>query len=112
MRILVVEDEMLVALMLEDILDSLGHQVVGPAMRLPQALELAATCEVDLAILDINLDGSKSFPVADVLSKRGVPFLFATGYGVAGLEAPYKDRFVLSKPFAPHTLQAALIQAA
>ncbi len=112
MRILIVEDEMLVALMLEDMLDDLGHQVIGPAMRLSQALELASTCEVDLAILDINLDGSKSFPVADVLSGRGVPFLFATGYGAAGLEVPYKDHLVISKPFAPHDLQAALARAA
>jgi CheY-like chemotaxis protein len=80
-RVLVVEDEMTIALLIEDMLTDLGHEVVGLAMRLPQAMELAATAIVDLAILDVNLDGRMSFPVADLLSARGVPFVFATGYG-------------------------------
>jgi CheY-like chemotaxis protein len=83
-RVLVVEDEMTIALLIEDMLTDLGHEVVGLAMRLPQAMELAATAIVDLAILDVNLDGRMSFPVADLLSARGVPFVFATGYGSAG----------------------------
>lgn len=108
LRILVVEDEMTIALLMEDMLIDLGHEVVGLAMRLPQALQFAKSAEIDLAILDINLDGRMSFPVADVLSARGVPFIFATGYGQAGLEAPYKASTVLSKPFQMKDLQGAI----
>jgi PAS domain S-box-containing protein len=89
LRVLVVEDEMTIALLLEDMLIDLGHDVRGPAMRLPQALDLAERLELDFAILDINLDGQSSFLVADVLPARGVPFIFASGYGAQGLEPPY-----------------------
>jgi CheY-like chemotaxis protein len=112
MRVMVVEDETLVALLLEDMLSALGHEVVGTAMRLPQALELATTCNADLAILDINLAGLKSFPVADMLTRRGMPFVFATGYGRAGLEPPYDSEMVIKKPFGPRELETAISLAA
>lgn len=98
-RILIVEDEMTIAMMLEDMLDALGHHAVAVAARLPQALELAKTCEFDLAILDVNLDGQTSFPVAATLRQRKIPFLFATGYGTAGIDPDYADARVLKKPF-------------
>ncbi|MBV9509078.1 MAG: response regulator [Caulobacteraceae bacterium] len=112
LRILIVEDEMTIALLMEDMVASLGHEIVGLAMRLPQALQLARTAEIDLAILDVNLDGRVSFPVADVLAERGVPFLFATGYGSAGIDTPYKGHGVLKKPFDLSELQTAIDHAA
>jgi CheY-like chemotaxis protein len=108
-RILVVEDEMTIALLIEDMLADLGYEVVGLAMRLPQAMELAATANIDLAILDVNLDGRMSFPVADLLRGRGVPFLFATGYGSAGLGERYRGQApVVRKPFRLQELQSAI----
>src|SRR5579871_2888326 len=98
-RVLIVEDESIVAMLLEDMLSDLGHQVVETAMRLPQALEAASTADVELAILDVNLGGRTSYAVADALDARGVPVIFASGYGAGGLEPPYRDRAVLMKPF-------------
>ncbi len=80
-RILIVEDEMLVAMNLEDMLQELGHEVVAVAARIPQALTLASNSDINLAILDLNLSGALSFPVADVLRGRYIPFMFATGHG-------------------------------
>jgi len=108
MRILIVEDEMTIALLLEDMLTELGHEVAGIAMRLPKALELARDAEFDLAILDVNLDGHMSFPIADILVERQVPFLFASGYGAAGVVGAHKDRPVLRKPFELKDLQDAI----
>lgn len=108
LRVLVVEDEMMIALMLEDMLLDLGHDVVGLAMRLPQALALASSAEIDLAILDVNLDGRMSFPVAAVLAERGVPFFFASGYGSAGVESPFEDRLTIRKPFEVKDLRGAI----
>ena len=109
LRILLVEDEMTVAFMVEDMLADLGHQVVAMAMRLPDALKAAADLDVDLAILDVNLDGLRSFPVAAVLTGRGIPFAFATGYGAAGIEEPFRDRPVLVKPFLQADLEQVLV---
>jgi CheY-like chemotaxis protein len=111
LRILVVEDEMTIALLIEDMLTDLGHQVVGLAMRLPQALNLAEACEIDFALLDVNLDGLMSFPVADILSRRGVPFVFASGYGSAGLEPDWRARPVIRKPFDLNDLKGAIERA-
>ncbi len=98
-RILVVEDEMMIALMIEDMLEQLGYEVVGMAMRLDAGLRLARTSSIDVAILDVNLDGRLSFPVADVLAARQIPFFFATGYGRDGLSEAYRTALTLSKPF-------------
>jgi CheY-like chemotaxis protein len=107
---LVVEDEALVAMALEDMLLHLGCTVVGPALRLEPALKLAATEQLDGAVLDINLGDDRSFPVAEILARRGVPFLFATGYGASGLEPPFDQAPVLSKPYCLDALEAALRQ--
>ena len=112
LRILVVEDEMTIALLIEDMLVDLGHQVVAMAMRLQPALESAKSADIDFAILDINLDGNQSFPVADVLRARGVPFAFASGYGSSGLSTDYRQHTMIRKPFDLRTLQNAIEQAA
>jgi CheY-like chemotaxis protein len=109
LRILIVEDEMTIALLIEDMVRDLGHEVAGLAMRLPQAMQKAATAEIDFAILDINLDGRMSFPVAEVLRERGVPFIFASGYGSAGLEPPWRGNVpVMRKPFQLKELAGAI----
>lgn len=113
LRVLVVEDEMTIALLIEDMLSDLGHEVVSLAMRLPQALKLAETTDIDFAILDINLDGRMSFPVAERLRDRGIPFVFASGYGSAGLEEPWRGTVaVMRKPFELKELAGMIDRAA
>lgn len=99
-RVYIVEDEALVAMLIEDMVMELGHEVVGMAKSLGEALLAAQNIQCDIALLDINLNGHKSFPVARALAERGIPFLFASGYGAAGLEEGFLDRPVLSKPFS------------
>ncbi len=99
LRVLVIEDEMTIALLIEDMLSELGHQVIEMSMRLPLALIAARRDDIDFAILDVNLDGVTSYPVAELLRTRGVPFAFATGYGAAGLSPAFRDQPVLEKPF-------------
>lgn len=99
LRVLVVEDEMMVSMLIEDMLSDLGCQVVGPASRLDEALELARIGGIDCAVLDVNLGGQPIFPVADLLRERGAPFAFATGYGDAGLRDVDRGTPVLQKPF-------------
>lgn len=109
LRILVVEDEMTIALMIEDMLTDLGHKVVGLALRFTQAVNLAKDAQIDFAILDVNLNGQNSFPVAELLEARGIPFVFATGYGSAGVETSYRGRdLVIKKPFDLKDLTRAL----
>ena len=92
LRVLVVEDEALVALQLEDMLSGLGCTVIGPASRVGQALELLNGKGVDAAVLDLNVAGELVYPVADALTKRGLPYIFATGYGALGVAEPYRRR--------------------
>ena len=108
LRILIVEDEMLVAMNIEDMLRELGHEVAAGAARLEAALEAAQDTEIDAALLDVNLAGDDSFPVADLLAERGVPFLFATGYGVHGINERHRGRPVLQKPFRAADLAEAI----
>jgi CheY-like chemotaxis protein len=98
-RILLVEDEMLVAMLLEDMLIEAGHTIVGPLARVDQAVEAARHEAIDLAILDVNVGGEEIYPVAEALAAREVPFAFATGYGAHGLREPWQDRPTLQKPF-------------
>lgn len=107
-RVLVVEDEVLIAMLIEDMLVDFGHEVVGPAMRLHRALKIAQEEKFDLAILDVNLANEQSFPVADVLREKGVPFIFATGYGVQGVKDEFPDVVTLQKPFEARQLQDAI----
>lgn len=105
LRILVVEDEAMVALGLEDMLASLGHVVVAMVAGLDRALAAAREEVVDLGILDVNLRGQETYVVADVLAGRGIPFIFATGYEPARLREPYRDGHVLQKPFRQSDLK-------
>ncbi len=98
-KILLVEDEALVAMLLEDMLADEGCDVVATAPRLTEALAYAESLEFDLAILDLNLAGENTFPVAEALSARNKPFVFATGYGAGGLPPEWRDRPTLQKPF-------------
>jgi CheY-like chemotaxis protein len=96
-RILIVEDEPMIRMLLEDMLDELGYTVAAEAARIEDALEATKNADFDLAILDANLDGRSASPVADALVTRGTPFVFATGYGE--VPKPYRDRPMLTKPF-------------
>jgi len=96
---------------LADILAGLGHYVVGTATKFEQALRLARDGDIDFAILDINLAGAMSFPVADILRKRAIPFVFASGYGLKGLIDGYRHEPVLTKPFRTQDLERAMAEA-
>ena len=106
-RVLVVEDEPIVAMTVEDMLISLGCEVVGPASHRTPALELAETATLDAAVLDININAGRSYPVADALRRRAIPFLFATGYGEEGIENGAKAP-VLQKPYRQDQIETAL----
>ncbi len=107
-RILLVEDELLVAWMLEDMLANRGCIVVGPAACVDQALELIEAEIVDAAVLDVSLDHELSYPIADVLVARGIPFLFSTGYDQDRLREDYRSFPMLQKPFHPTELVEVL----
>jgi len=107
-RILVVEDEMIVAWLLEDMLADLGCTVLGPAAGVPQALAILGAVPLDAAVLDVNLGGQKSFPIADALAVRRVPFAFSTGYQKDSLPPGYRAAPLLHKPFDQAALAAAL----
>lgn len=107
--ILVVEDEMLLAIMLEDMLTDLGYRVVK-ASRVARAFALVATAAIDCAILDVNLNGETSYSVANELRRRNVPFVFATGYGEGGLHTDYHGSPMLSKPFSQNALVRVLTE--
>ncbi len=111
LRILVVEDEAAISLLLEDMLLDFGCEVIGPAARLSAALEAVEREAVDLAILDVNVAGEPIYPVAEALVQRRVPFVFSTGYGSAGIKDAFRDRPVLQKPFAQHDLKQKLLTA-
>jgi CheY-like chemotaxis protein len=111
LRVLVVEDEAAISLLLEDMLLDFGCEVVGPAARLAAALDTVERERLDLAILDVNVAGEPIYPVAEALLARSVPFVFSTGYGSAGIKDAFRDRPVLQKPFAQHDLKQKLILA-
>ncbi|HZP21410.1 MAG TPA: response regulator [Bauldia sp.] len=106
-RIFVVEDEALVAAMIEDMLTDAGAAVIGPAATIARSLDLAACEAIDVAILDVNVRGERIDPVVEVLRGRGVPVVFATGYGQAA-GAATAGAPVLDKPYTPERLIAAL----
>ena len=108
LRVLVVEDEMMVSMLIEDMLSDLGCTVIGPVSRLDEAIELAQQTEVDCAVLDVNLGGQPIFPLADLLREKGRPFAFATGYGDAGLRDVDRGSPVLQKPFREGDLARVL----
>ena len=108
LKVLVVEDEALVSMLVEDMLTDLGCAIVGPAAEIEEALRLAGSADIDAALLDVNLGGLPIFPVADALKARGVPFAFASGYGEAGLSDDHRGAAVLQKPFREADLRRVL----
>src|SRR5258706_10728903 len=111
LRVFVVEDEAMVSMLIEDTLADIGCSVAGTAARLDEAMDKATSLDFDLAILDVNLNGVRAYPLAEVLAKRGIPLVFATGYGAAGI--PYALRYfsLLAKPFQQRDLESALANA-
>ncbi|MFZ0497083.1 MAG: response regulator [Methylocella sp.] len=107
-RILIVEDELFIALALEAMLLELGFDVVGSAAQVSAALELIGRERIDGAILDVNLGSQRIDPVADILAARACPFFFTTGYGISGLPARHAGRAVLLKPFGLEQLFTVL----
>jgi CheY-like chemotaxis protein len=107
-RVLIVEDEALVAMLVEDALLDAGAEVIGPVATVADALEVLKAQIPEAAVLDLNLAGETSTPVADELAKRGVPFVVATGYGADGLPPGHANVPVLAKPYDPADLTAAL----
>jgi CheY-like chemotaxis protein len=111
LRVLVVEDEGPIALMIEDMLEELGCTIAGSAGHLAKAREIAATAEIDLALLDVNLLGQPVFSVAEILRDRKVPVVFSTGYGAGGLPEEFRGYVALGKPFSQLELRQAIVSA-
>lgn len=105
---LVVEDEALVAVLIEDAIAEMDLAALGPATTVPQALQVIETTPPEGALLDVNLGGQPVYPVADVLAARSIPFVFITGYGEDGIRKDYADRPVLQKPFMVEDIQKAI----
>ena len=111
-RILVIEDESLVAMLLETVLEDLGCLPVGPASSVDEGLRLISDEAVlDGALLDVNVAGRQVFPAADALKARGVPFVFSTGYGEGGLPDEWRGHPTIQKPFTEATVRSALMSA-
>lgn len=114
-RVLFVEDEAMVSMLIEDMLLDLGVEVVGPACTMTDALALAREADIEAAILDINLGGQLTYPVAEVLRERGIPVIFATGYQATALPEQFRGMPTLHKPFEQHrfaeVMQAVLAES-
>lgn len=111
-RVLLVEDEALVAMLLETILEDMGCTPVGPATTVAEGLQMVADpAPLDAALLDVNVVGQQVFPVAEALRERGVPFVFSTGYGEAGLPDVWRGHPTIQKPFTESAVREALMRA-
>ncbi|WP_295705267.1 response regulator [uncultured Brevundimonas sp.] len=111
-RVLVVEDESLVAMLLETILEDMGCTPVGPASNIDEGEALARDeAALDAALLDVNVAGRQVFPVAAALKARGVPFVFSTGYGEGGLPDEWRGNPTIQKPFTEAAIRDALMKA-
>ena len=111
LRVLIIEDEALVAMLIEDTLDDIGCVVVGVASRLEEAMSKVSSLTFDLAIVDVNLGGAESYPVVEMLARRGTPFILATGYGPGGIPESLRGAPILAKPFVRDELERALAKA-
>ena len=110
-QVAIVEDEGMVAALLEDLLADLGHEVVAIVGRMDRASRLVSETSADVVLLDVNLNGEQTYSLASTLVSRGIPFIFATGYGSAGLKQEWRETPVLQKPFQTRDLERALRQA-
>lgn len=108
LRALIVEDEAIIAMMIEDMIVDLGHEVAASAGNVADAAAKAENLAIDFAVLDVNLDGQPTFKVAEILVRRGIPFVFATGYGATALTAQWSHAPTLQKPFQMRDLADAL----
>ena len=108
LKVLVVEDEGPVALLIEDMLLDLGCEIAASAAEVGTACELARTVAIDFAVLDLNLNGSSAEVVAHILRERRIPFMFSTGYGVTGLSEEFRSYPTLAKPFVLEQLRSKL----
>ena len=112
LRVLLVEDEVMICLLLEDMLQEFGCEIIGPACNIGRAVDSAQNHDrIDVAILDVNLAGHVVFPVADILCRRGIPILFATGLGADGLPADWQGYCSVQKPMTMASLAKALGRA-
>ena len=109
-QVLVVEDEITIVLMIEDALLGIGAEIVGPASQLDAAMKLARESPIDLAVLDINIRGGNTYPIADILAERGIPFVFCSGYGDWAIEGRHRDRPHLTKPFRSDDLEVQVLE--
>jgi CheY-like chemotaxis protein len=109
-RVLLVEDEPLVSMMLADMLSAFGHKVDGPYSRFSDAILAAKTGNLQAGILDVNLGGEKTYAVADILTNRKIPFAFVTGYGPDSIVSAFSHAPVLQKPIEAAKLHALLQQ--
>ncbi|MEH6665443.1 MAG: response regulator [Brevundimonas sp.] len=111
-KVLVVEDESLVAMLLETILEDMGCIPVGPVSTVEDGVDKAENePDLALALLDVNVGGHEVFPVADALARRGVPVVFSTGYGEAGLPEKWRGASALQKPFSEAAVREAMLRA-
>jgi len=111
MRVLVVEDEMLISLMLTDMLEQLGCSAVGPAATLGEAWPLVEAQAYDCAVLDVHVDGQSVYDLADAVSARGCPVVIASGSGSDALPERFRNAILLPKPYSVTALEAALVRA-
>lgn len=111
LRVLVVEDEFTVLLMVEHMLVELGCTLAGSASRLREATRMARELELDAAVLDVNINGQSISPVVGTLVDRGIPVVFSTGYGRGGIDPQWRTLPVLQKPYGTEDLRAALQRA-
>ena len=110
-RVLLVEDEILVAMMMKDILTELGFSVIGPFSRLSEAMVAAVHEDINAGIIDVNLGGEFVYPVADVLAARKIPFVFITGYGVESIDSRFGYVPIVKKPVQRQVLQKIFVPA-
>ena len=106
--VFLVEDEVMIRMMVADMLDELGYNVAAEAGDIDEAVRLVQSTDFDIAILDVNVNGNVISPVAEAVSLRGLPFVFATGHGSAGLPEKFRDVPTLQKPFQMATLKRAV----
>jgi len=109
--VLLVEDEIMIRMMVADMIEELGHEVAAEAGDVDRAAQLAQTGLFDLAILDVNLNGKMSFPAADIIMRRRIPLIFASGYALENFPAAFGSAPKLQKPFQIATLAKAIIAA-
>ena len=110
-RVLLVEDEALIIMLVEDALADIGCELAGVASRFDDAFTKAQALDFDVAILDVNLNGLRTFPIAEAIKARGIAFVFATGYGATSVPDGLNSVPILQKPFAPIDLEQALREA-